>query len=294
MSSFTNLFNPTFFMILGILVLAIALLIVYYESKMRSQNHKIASMLSLVSTLAEDMNGVKMGLNQIAIGKNIGDRSTNLTGGNKNLATSTLDAPQSLIDVSDEEESDSEYEEGDETESENGENEKNDIETDDENCDIESNYDNDDNDDNDDEKKNIKVLKLNISEQDEEGGLNTKMELCELEPSLHDFDIEDLEDLEDSSNPPEVTDDYVEEVLNLDYSNNIDGENKFNTQKSEGDLDEETILGDSSLIKHEENIDYKKLQLPKLRSIAIEKGLVNSNDASKLKKNEILKMFGCE
>ena len=63
----TDLFNPTFFMFLGILVLVVALVVVYFESKSREQNHKIASMLSLVSTLAEDMNGVKMGLNHLAM-----------------------------------------------------------------------------------------------------------------------------------------------------------------------------------------------------------------------------------
>ena len=65
MVSLTDLFNPTFLIILGILLLVAALLVIYVESKMRDQNHKIASMLSLVSTLAEDMNGIKMGFNQI-------------------------------------------------------------------------------------------------------------------------------------------------------------------------------------------------------------------------------------
>ena len=63
----TDLFNPTFFMFLGILLLVVAALVVYFESKAREQNHKISSMLSLVSTLAEDMNGVKMGLNHLAM-----------------------------------------------------------------------------------------------------------------------------------------------------------------------------------------------------------------------------------
>ena len=41
---------------------------IYFENRMREQNHKIASMLSLVSTLAEDMNNVKMGFNHLATG----------------------------------------------------------------------------------------------------------------------------------------------------------------------------------------------------------------------------------
>ena len=39
-----------------------------------------------------------------------------------------------------------------------------------------------------------------------------------------------------------------------------------------------------------EVVDYKKMQLPKLRTIVTEKGL--SMDDSKLKKNEILKLLG--
>ena len=66
MATLADLITPTFLMFLGILVLVVALLVVYIESKMRDQNHKIASMLSLVSTLAEDMNGVKMELVQLA------------------------------------------------------------------------------------------------------------------------------------------------------------------------------------------------------------------------------------
>ena len=67
MASLADLFNPTFLMFLGILVLVVALLVVYFESKMREQNHKITSMLSLVSTLAEDMTGMKIGLHHLAI-----------------------------------------------------------------------------------------------------------------------------------------------------------------------------------------------------------------------------------
>ena len=69
MPSLTDLLNPTFFLLLAILLLCSALTFVYFESKMREQNHKINSMLSLISTLAEDMNGVKIGLNHLAMSK---------------------------------------------------------------------------------------------------------------------------------------------------------------------------------------------------------------------------------
>ena len=66
MASLVDLFNPSFLMFLGVLVLVVSGLVIYFESKMREQNHKITAMLSLVSTLAEDMNSVKLGYNQLA------------------------------------------------------------------------------------------------------------------------------------------------------------------------------------------------------------------------------------
>lgn len=323
MSYFTDLFNPTFLIILGIIVLAIAVLIVYYESKMRSQNHKIASMLSLVSTLAEDMNSVKMGMNQIAMGR--GSNATglsNVTGGTNTSGTGTENSHhlgsagvKSLIDVSDDEESDdeeSDHEEGGgeyddhETETEHEGSDGNEI-------DYESDDETDDETDNDDEEShtNIKVLKLSILENDDDDVLESQVDLCDMETSLNDCEMEHLEDLDES---PEVADEYVEEVLDLDYSH-LDGEKEGVEQPDEEtsekesesqsnspthlktisiDLGETTSIDLGESATYDQMIDYKKLQINKLRSIAVEKGLVNSADASKLKKQEILKMFGCE
>ena len=61
--SFVDLFNPSFLMFLGILVLVSALIVVYFESKMREQNHKIASMLSIVSSVAEELHNMRGAIN---------------------------------------------------------------------------------------------------------------------------------------------------------------------------------------------------------------------------------------
>jgi len=45
--------------ILGVALLGIAIAVVYFERKIREQNHKIASMFSLVSSLAEELNAIK-------------------------------------------------------------------------------------------------------------------------------------------------------------------------------------------------------------------------------------------
>ena len=276
MASLADLFNPTFLMFLGILVLVVALLVVYFESKMRDQNHKIASMLSLVSTLAEDMNGVKMGLNHLAIRQQptvpVGDNLGNLQ-------------KMNLIEVSDDEESEDETSNDDESINEDSvddESNNDDLESVEDDLAIIEDGSECDNDD-------IKIVKLQVSNEDVDEDNDSYEEAHNLE-----FDaVEDLADL-DGDLVPEVNNEYVEEVLDLKYD---DDEAK--------QLDESNIISSSDLRTisinlgeehqhNEENIDYKKLQLPKLRSIAVEKGLTSNSEASKLKKPELLKLLGAE
>jgi hypothetical protein len=56
-------------------------------------------------------------------------------------------------------------------------------------------------------------------------------------------------------------------------------------------IDLKTININLEETKHE-STDYKKMSLSKLRSIVTEKGL--TPDATKLKKNELLKLLGIE
>ena len=93
-----------------------------------------------------------------------------------------------------------------------------------------------------------------------------------------------------------MTDEYVEQVLDLKYENKEKQELNLEENNIHSSSDFKTIsinLGDDHHI-FEENIDYKKLQLPKLRSIAVEKGIVSNTEASKLKKPELLKLLGVE
>lgn len=257
MAFLADLFSPTFLMFLGILVLVVALHVVYYESKIRDQNHKIASMLSLVSTLAEDMNCVKMRLNHLAI------RGVQPIIPNENNLGNLQKT--NLIEVSDDEETD-------------------------ENGDLESVEDNSDN-NSEDSNNDIKVVKLQVSNED-------MSETDELNEDINnlDYENEDLPSL-DGDFEHVVDNDYVEEVLDLKYSD----ENKNDVQH----LEESNIISSSDLKtisinlgeqqQHlEDNIDYKKLQLAKLKSIAIEKGLISNSEALKLKKPELLKLLGAE
>ena len=281
MASLTDLFNPTFLTFLVILVLVVALVVVYFESKMREQNHKIASMLSLVSTLADDINGVKMGITHLAM---IGGHNPNVVT-KENLGNSRRNT---LIEVSDDEESGDEHSDDEKScDEESGDEESCDEESgDEESCDEDLEEELDEDSDNDDE---VKVIKLQVSnEETEDNNSYEEADNLEFDPA------EDLDEFNINDEIPEIAENYVEEVLNLKYDDKPE-ENKKSLEPmdslSTSDLKTITIdLGDND----DEKIDYKKLQLPKLRSIAIEKGLVSNSDASKMKKPELLKLLGAE
>ena len=259
MASLADLFNPTFLMFLGILVLVVALMVVYFESKMRDQNHKIASMLSLVSTLAEDMNGVKMGLNQLAVTRMGGSFPQNFE---QPLEKSRVPFNQEtkLIEVSD----------GEDDEDEDDDDYDDDIDEDDDNeSDEESNHD------------VVKVFKIDMNSQNqyEDSLSGNNLELDDLDEELDELDDE-LSEVQSLSSKSSKLSNKLEET--------VYGET----------LQEPLNISDLKTISinledpHPDSLAYTKLSLPKLRSIVSEKGLVS--DASKLKKNELLKLLGAE
>jgi hypothetical protein len=278
MSSLADLFNPTFFLFLGILVLVVALLVVYFESKMRDQNHKISSMFSIVSTLAEDMNGVKMGLNHLAVTRVGGSFSPNFQ---EPLEQQNIpfvsNKERNLIEVSDNEDaSDDDYDSDD---SENDDDDKSeDEEINDEIVDVEEL-----DDDEDASLSDIKVLKLNIN--------SSQIDDIDEDNNLNSQEIDDLEELEDTLSESQS-------ILDFETNDENNGEDltlhEFETENSVEKKDD--FISSSDLkkisINLEESIDYKKLPLQKLRNIVSEKGL--SSDSSKLKKNELLKLLGAE
>ena len=265
MSSLADLFSPTFLVFLGILLLVVALLVVYFENKMREQNHRIASMLSLVSTLAEDVNGVKFGLNHLAV---------NYIGGGQPLAqnveTTNFLNQENLIPVSDDEDDDDDdNDDDDDEESSDDENSVLVLEENDSDVNNMELIENDSDSDIDSEfgdRSEVKVLKINISNE-----LNNDINELELQSG------NELEELADT------LDDTADEhnTITDDTSN----ENSFDMSNLK------TIN-----IHLEENkndaTDYKKLSIQKLRSVVAEKGL--AGDTSKLKKHDLFKLLGVE
>ena len=265
MPSLTDLFNPTFLMFLGILVLVVALLVVYFETKLREQNHKISSMLSLVSSLAEEVNGSKMIIHQLTM--NHQPQNQPFFQYQQPNLEKRIVQNDSLILVSDDEEdsdsdSDADASEADDSDAASEVSIDESVDDDDDDSDnsvIELGNIND-----------VKVLKLNISDNkdDSESG----DELSDVDNLEEMDDLEGLEDLDDSSTSSvSIKEEKNDNIKSMDL-------------KSINITLEET--------KPEQPLDYRKMALPKLRSIVAEKGL--SSDSSKLKKNELLKLLGVE
>ena len=273
----TDLFNPTFFMFLGILILVVALVVVYFESKSREQNHKIASMLSLVSTLAEDMNGVKMGLHHLSVNRVGGNNlprfpqqaQPSLEESNMQLFQNNDD---NLIPVSDDESMDDSIGDSDDSD-----------DSDDEDSDDEEEEDDDNN------QTNIKILTLNMTA-----------------PSAEEDDFEDIDDLEDLGGIDEDMEHLTDTNSESSRGSRASPKNvleMLSTHAAENSADIEQLDGSHITISatdlktininldeiHADSVDYKKLPLPKLRSIVTDKGL--ADDASKLKKQELLKLL---
>lgn len=252
MSVLSEIFSPSFFMILAVVFILLALLIIYFESKMREQNHKIASMLSLVSSLAEEINVLRFNFITFASNNNLNiTKSSPENNENEQLENN-------LISVSDDEDDDSDDEEnGDDDDDEDSDDEEEENET-----------------KNDNEKNelnevieigDIKVLKINMESYEKE----IPMEDLEEENDLAEFDVESVSDLEINNH--------------LEEDNTIMETNAFDLKSISISNLEET--------KQDENfIDYKKISLQKLRTIVSEKGLIS--DSSKLKKHELLALLG--
>ena len=266
------LFNPTLLIFLGILLLVSSLFYFYIEYKVREQNHTIQSMLSLVSSMAEEINMVKSKLQPSGGGA---PASRYLPNNNKEYTNQ-------LITVSDDEDeengnvdSDEEIEDSDDEESDT------DSEDDSHNSDgdkLEEFVEVDEmtnvvddvkvlNISNDFFKQNSEPLSIIDESEDEASNIE---DLDDEEESVDSFDKLETTELEqlndDTINEVDKTNDNLEIVNNFeDITASLKAININNLEQTDN-----------------EDNDFKKMPLNKLRSIVVEKGIVA--DSSKMKK----------
>ena len=308
MSSMMDIFNNTTSLaIIAILLLVIGLcfLFVYIEYVKRDQNHKIASMLSLVTSITEEVQSIRNfmavitsgNVNHISVsnGRQGFDDSVEENTIQRVNASDVYDIKQNdLIEVSDGEEEEEEEEDINEIQDEDddddlGEDEDENLEENEEYNDSEIEdleYDGAENEDIDCEPTEESVFKLN----NESSELESLVVEDEVVTDLTDVaDFTDFKDVVDVTNVADVKEEVEvkPETINLEEQPSVITQYQKDLFKT---ISITSVEDDG--IRIVETQDYKKMSLPKLKQVAVEKKLVA--DASKLKKHDILKLLGVE
>ena len=294
----SDFMSVPFLICLGITLILVGVVGFYFTQKMQEQNHKISSMMGLVSTMAEEMNYMRSRLIMASQnnfqqhpGTDINNITPNMTGGQN------TDTNDKLIDVSDgEDESDEESDCGDSCEDSDSDEESDCDSDEDSDCDSHQS------------KTNINILDNVIANINIEDLLdvNNTIKIINFDEALNattgeDINIEnDSESIDDSlgdsdsdsdSGSDDDSDDDGEKTNNINLTQISNDSQLFNPELLKV-IDISTISDESIKEKNDSNIDYKKMSLNKLRDIIVSKKLVS--DPSKLKKNEMLKLLGSE
>ena len=272
----SDLISTSFLFSIAIIIILIGGIFAYVSYRMSEQDHKLTSMLGLVSTLAEEIHSLKGRLNDSIVlntnGEEDGEEGDVVSESSRkeihifdqNMLSGGTDI--NLISVSDNE-SDNESDSESESESES---------------------DSDSDSSNDSESlhelvSNVKILNIshdNIS---------------------HDNEFkEDLEE-EDSFIPESFVQEFTEESLIAelaeltdlaeDLVENLDTKLIHLAEPIEFVSDSMLDISELKNIMISDKPDYKKMGLNKLREVVVERNILSAVEAGKLKKPELLKLI---
>ena len=269
----SEILSTSFLFSIAIVIILVGGLFAYFNHRLGAQNHKISSMMGLVSTMAEEMQYFRSKLSGRVVQEKEKEKEQckmpdadlihivpQFMGGSKDELIEVSDGEDD--DLSDDsEESDDDLSEADLSEADLSEADLSE-ESDDDDSDSDSESD-------EDEETHIKSINIDLANE-------------------IDLNIDDEIDPEDSITISE------DNTKTINLSEDISSfEITSKTLENINDIDISIKLTNDYSEKDETNkVDYKKMSLNKLREVVIEKALVV--DASKLKKNDILKMLGAE
>jgi hypothetical protein len=240
--SLTEYLSIPFLISLGITLLLVGIVGMFFTQRLQEQNHKINSVIGLVTTMAEEMNYLRAKTSTIP---------------NFELSKQEGGNSEELVLVSDGEDDDDESDDDDSSPESDEEEDEPLIESDE----VLSS------------SQNIKLINIFNPLS------NNEVEISNLD-EIYEGEVEgDNDDDSDSESEEESVSNESVNLVELD-SSNID----VNA------LDSSLAITDEKTISLDLNtVDYKKCSLSQLRNIVLEKGL--SDDASKLKKNDLLKLL---
>lgn len=270
----SDLFSTSFLFSIAIIIILIGGIFAYVSYRMAEQDHKLTTMVNLVSILAQDL--------QVVRSKVLQQDKPNVEYPSQMMGGGTSD----LISVSD----DGDEEEEEEDIDDNTTDEEESYSSEDDNNDEEEEL--------EDSQEQIKLLNLTLANEDVENDSPIEELNCDFYNEVKELDTPNKEDIKTIHLETPITFEETEipEPLEAESESTdvkISSEDiSFITNGSYA-LKNVTItdLGEAEDL-HASKSEYKKMSLTKLREVAVSKGVVA--DASKLKKNEILKMLGDE
>lgn len=268
---FFDIFSTSFLFSIAIIIILIGAIFAYVSYRIGEQDHKLNSMIGLISAMAEDSRNLtnKIHLMQQQLSGQelpVVDKiqyASQLMGGAQN----------ELINVSDDEDDDEDEDDID-CEEDEYEDDEDEDEEDDEN--------------EDEEEQAYKTINLS-----EELDLDVKIPYEEIDEDDKSYNIannlvfDSTKDLAEFENTLEETD------IQLSHeTKETDDNNNFLNNISIKELGTGNVHLEEMDDVHLQKSEYKKMALNKLRELVVNKGLVV--DSSKLKKNELLKLLGDE
>lgn len=228
--SVSDIFSLSFLCCLGISLLLIGLISIYFNNKIMEQEHKLSAMFEIVTTMADQIHFLRTS-------RGVG---SSMQEGGSNSSSNSLEKSECVLEQTDF------------------------------NC-CPTNYMPFSN-------TNPNLISVSDGEEedtDEESSSDSSSESSDESNTEDNIDFEEIEE-EEPKEPKEIEEIKVikmdsDAILNSDDLKMIDI----------SELSEEKVIDDSN------ETDYKKMSLGKLREIVSKKGI----DASKLKKNELLKLL---
>ena len=262
--------TSSFLFSIVLIIILTGCIFAYINYKMTEQDHKLTSMVNLVSILAQDLHFVKSKVNYSQkVEPNVLQYPSQLVGGENN---------SSLISVSDNEDLDDEDDDEDE-----------DLDEDDyEDDDIDEDLAEDDFDFiTENTQDHIKLLNLSLANDNVQNEIenenNNVLKIEELNTNYSDLvDVKTIHFINEEEN--HLENDLEENDIEVTETNSISDDLHFLKNVSISDLGDVHDLTSKT--------EYKKMSTNKLREVVVSKGIIT--DASKLKKQEILKLLGDE
>ena len=289
----SDILSTSFLFSIAIIIILIGGVFAYVSYRMGEQDHKLNSMIGLVSTMAEESQFFRSKLNMLQQKLSTQDLpvvdqvqyASQMMVGGGGRGREGREGQDELINVSDEEEG-SDDDDSDDEPDDDSEDLDDDDDSEDDDEDLEDEDDDLEDDEDSEEERGEYIKKLNLTLANDESPVKISYE--EIDEDINSFketnnlvfdDVQDLADFEATLEETDI------QLLAED------------TKEDDNFLKNVSITGlDNGILSLEEiganKNDYKKMSLNKLREVVVSKGF--TSDASHLKKNQILKLLGDE